>query len=62
MIVQFSGESREDAIVNHFSLDIEGERLFLAYIKEMGYSIDDDDAIIENLCQMWRKNRDDANT
>lgn len=43
MIVQFSGETREEAIVNHFSLDIVEEDLFLAYIKQMGYSIDDED-------------------
>lgn len=54
MIVQFSGEDRKDAIVNHFSLDIVEEDLFLGYVKEMGYSIDDDDEIIENPCSMWR--------
>jgi len=57
MIIQFSGENRKEAIINHFSLDIEEEELFLAYIEQMGYSIDDKDSIIENLCQMWRKNQ-----
>jgi hypothetical protein len=56
MIVQFPGETREEAIVNHFSLDIVEEEKFLAYIEQMGYSIDSDDEIIENLISMWRKN------
>lgn len=55
MIVQFSGEDRKDAIVNHFSLDIVEEEGFMRYIKEMGYSIEEDDEIIENLIVMWRK-------
>lgn len=54
MIVQFSGEDRKQAIVNHFSLDIVEEDHFFDYVKEMGYSIDDEDEIIENLIQMWR--------
>jgi hypothetical protein len=57
-IVQFIGENRWDAIVNSLSLDIEEERLFMDYIKEMGYSIDDSDEIIENLCSMWRKSNE----
>lgn len=56
MIVQFPGEDRKDAIINHFSLDIEEEEWFLNYIKQMGYSIDDDDEIIENLFKMWNDN------
>lgn len=56
MIVQFPGEHRKDAIINHFSLDIEEEEWFLDYIKRMGYSIDDDDEIIENLFKMWNDN------
>lgn len=58
MIVQFSGEDRKDAIVNHFSLDIEEEDLFFTYITDMGYSIDSEDEILENLIKMWRKQRD----
>ena len=57
MIVQFSGEDRRDAIINHFSLDIEEEEAFFAYIEEMGYTIDSDDVILENLVEMWRKNK-----
>lgn len=53
MIVQFKGESRKQAIVNHFSLDIEDEESFFKYIKEMGYSIDDNDDLIESLHDMW---------
>jgi len=52
-ITQFQGESRRDAIINHFSLDIEEECRFFLYIKHMGYTIDADDEIIENLHQMW---------
>lgn len=55
-MVQLSGESREDAIVNHFSLDIEEQDKFFAYIENMGYSIDDSDEIIDNLYAMWNEN------
>jgi hypothetical protein len=57
-IVQFKNEDRRTAIVNHFSLDIEEERLFFKYLEEMGYSIDSEDSIIENMIEMWRKNVD----
>jgi hypothetical protein len=57
MIVQFSGEDRKEAIVNHFSLDIVEEELFFAYIKQMGYFIDDEDEVIESLHKMWYKNQ-----
>jgi hypothetical protein len=55
MIVQFQGEDRKEAIVNHFSLDIEEEDLFFQYISDMGYTIDADDEIIESLHNMWYK-------
>lgn len=55
MIVQFKGETRRQAIVNHFSLDIEEEEAFFKYMKEMGYSIDTDDDLIESLHDMWYK-------
>lgn len=58
MIVQFSGETRKDAIINYFSLDIEEEDEFFEYLENMGYSEDDDDEIIINLVEMYRKNRD----
>jgi hypothetical protein len=54
MIVQFQGEDRKEAIANHFSLDIEEEDAFFSYVKEMGYTIDDTDEIIESLYEMWR--------
>ena len=44
MIVQFQGEIRKDAIINHFSLDIEEEEFF-QYIEKMGYSEDSEDDI-----------------
>lgn len=53
-IVQFSGENRYDAIVNHFSLDIVEEENFFNYLKEMGYTIDEEDDVITHLIQMWR--------
>lgn len=56
MITQFQGESRKQAIVNHFSLDIDEERQFISYIGHMGYTIDADDDIIENLHHMWEEN------
>lgn len=54
MIVQFSGEDRREAIVNHFSLDIVEEDAFFDYVNVMGYTIEDEDEIIENLVKMWR--------
>lgn len=56
MITQFKGETRKQAIVSHFSLDIDEERQFISYIGHMGYTIDADDDIIENLHQMWEEN------
>jgi hypothetical protein len=53
MITQFNGESRRDAIINHFSLDSIEEGRFFLYIKHMGYTIDAEDEIIENLHKMW---------
>lgn len=53
MITQFQGESRKDAIINHFSLDIEDEVLFFEYVDKMGYSIDEQDDLIESLYQMF---------
>lgn len=35
--VQFAGESAYDAMVNHYSLDIEDESRFEAYCKRQGY-------------------------
>lgn len=57
MIVQFQGENRKDAIINHFSLDIEEEDEFFQYIEEMGYSEDSEDAILESLIVMYREKR-----
>jgi hypothetical protein len=58
-IVQFIGEERRDAIVNHFSLDIEEEKSFFDYVKSLGYSIYSADDIIENLYKMWNDNLSD---
>ena len=56
MITQFKGETRKQAIINHFSLDISEEQAFLKYIKAMGYTIDSEDSIIEGLHEMWESN------
>lgn len=56
MIVQFQGETREQAIVNHFSLDLEEEEGFFKYLESMGYSIDSEDEVIESLISMYRAN------
>lgn len=61
MIILFQGETRKQAITNHFSLDIEDEDLFFDYIKEMGYSIDAEDEIIESLYNMWYKKQSENN-
>lgn len=55
MIAQFQGEDRRDAIVHHFSLDIEEEEDFFEYMEAMGYSIDSPDDVLENLHLMWVK-------
>jgi hypothetical protein len=55
MITQFQGEDRKEAIVNHFSLDIDEEDRFFKYIDQMGYSIDAEDEVIESLHRMWNQ-------
>jgi hypothetical protein len=57
MIVQFQGENRKDAIINHFSLDIEEEDEFFQYLEEMGYDENSDDEILESLIVMYREKR-----
>lgn len=57
MIVQFNGETRHEAIVNYFSLDIVEEEEFFIYMEEMGYDENDEDDVIENLISMWRENQ-----
>ena len=52
-IVQFSGESRREAIVNHLSLDIEEEDEFFGFISELGYSEDDPDEYIISLHALY---------
>lgn len=59
MITQFQGEDRSTAIVNHFSLDIEQEEDFIAFIETMGYTVESDDETIEGLYKMWREQRGD---
>ena len=56
MITQFIGEPRQDAIINHFGLDIVEEESFLKYISSMGYTIDAEDSIIEGLHELWESN------
>ena len=56
MVTQFQGETRKDAIINHFSLDMVEEDSFLKYISDMGYTIEADDETIESLYEMWEKN------
>lgn len=57
MIAQFSGETREEAIINHFSLELEEEEPFFEYVKSMGYSIDSEDEILESLIVMFRETK-----
>lgn len=56
MIAQFKGETRKQAIVNHFSLDISEEEQFFKYLSDMGYTVDADDETIESLHEMWEEN------
>ncbi len=57
MIIQFQGESRTEAIINNFSLDIEEQDEFFSYIEEMGYSIDDEDELLESLYKMFNNKK-----
>lgn len=57
MIAQFSGETREEAIINHFSLELEEQERFFEYIEAMGYSIDSEDEILESLIIMFRETK-----
>ncbi len=57
MITQFQGEDRKQAIINHFSLDIEEEDLFIEYIEDMGYNIHTQDELLEHLHAMWIQER-----
>lgn len=57
MIVQFNGEDRREAIINHLGLDITEEDEFIEYVKSMGYNIDAEDEIIESLYKMYSKAR-----
>jgi len=53
-ITQFQGESRRDAIVNHFSLDLEEEYEFFHFIEEMGYDENAPDVIITSLHEIFK--------
>lgn len=55
MIAQFSGESRREAIVNHFSLDIEEEEDFFDYMEFLGIDENASDEVIESTMQLWRE-------
>lgn len=55
MIVQFNGETRHDAIVNHFSLDIEEEEDFFEYLEFLGIDENASDQVIESAMQTWRE-------
>lgn len=58
MITQFSGETRREAIVNHFSLDLEDEDDFFQYMEDMGYSEESEDDVLESLHKMYLKKKD----
>jgi hypothetical protein len=53
MINQFQGESRKDAVVNHFGFDIEEEASFLNFIHDMGETVDSPDEVLEELHERW---------
>lgn len=52
-IVQYIGESRWDAIVNSFSLDINDESSFQAYLMLKNVSVHADDHSIETAYRDW---------
>lgn len=52
-ITQFIGEDRRQAIINHFSLDIEEEDEFFEFVEEMGYDIDETDEMMISLYNMF---------
>lgn len=53
MITQFQGEDRREAIINHLGLNVEEEDDFFSFVEQMGYSIDSEDEVIENLHLMF---------
>lgn len=54
-MTQFNGENNWDAIVNDNSLDIEEERSFEDFIKDLHYSKDETLEVLEYLFGMWRR-------
>lgn len=59
MLTQFKGENRKNAVIEYYVLDVEEEESFFDFIKEMGYTVDDEDRIINGLYKMWRDKNDD---
>lgn len=52
-IVQFQGETRRDAIINHFSMDLEDEYRFFEFIQDMGHDENAPDEIIISLWEIF---------
>ena len=53
-IPQFQGETREDAIINHFAFDLKEEDTFFEFIQKLGYDANSDDETIFSLVEMFR--------
>ncbi len=53
MITQFAGETRQEAIVNHYSLDIEEEDSFFEYLMKSLVPLDASDEEIEGHYRKW---------
>jgi hypothetical protein len=54
-IAQFSGETRKESIINHFSLDLEEEVYFFKYIEALGYDENSSDELLTSLHEMFIK-------
>ena len=52
-IIQFQGETREDAIISHFAFDIVEEDEFFEFIQKLGYNANSDDENIFSLVEMF---------
>jgi NTP pyrophosphatase (non-canonical NTP hydrolase) len=54
-IAQFNGESRYDAVVSHFGLDIEEEHSFVSFLGEQNETVYSNDEILSALYSDWNK-------
>lgn len=52
-IIQFIGETPYEAIINHYSIDLEKENSFLKYITSQGFNITSNLGDLNDLYKEW---------